>query len=160
MRNVLPRAIWSYTILIALWLALRMLFADRLWWLALLNTLALGLFVPLPALAIATLWRRPQVPLIGLALPAIAFVALYGELFLPGAGTPAGEPLVTAMTFNVLTSNKNTAAIVAAIRAGRPDIVGMQELTSGKRAALMSELEHEYPTTPSTPRNDSATSAC
>src|SRR5687768_10802441 len=49
---------WGYAALISIWLALRGLASDRLWWLALLNTDALMLFVPLAALLALALWRR------------------------------------------------------------------------------------------------------
>jgi endonuclease/exonuclease/phosphatase (EEP) superfamily protein YafD len=40
------------------------------------------------------------------------------------------------MTFNVLTSNKDAAAIVGAIQTANPDIVGFQELTRARKAAI------------------------
>ena len=49
------------------------------------------------------------------------------------------------MTFNVLTSNKDTDALVDAIRAAQPAILGMQELTNGKRAALRTGLGDQLP---------------
>jgi vancomycin resistance protein VanJ len=49
-RSLLAWLGWTYILLIALWLLLRLVFFDQLWWLALLNTVAEYLFVPLPAL--------------------------------------------------------------------------------------------------------------
>jgi endonuclease/exonuclease/phosphatase (EEP) superfamily protein YafD len=49
------------------------------------------------------------------------------------------------MTFNVLTSNKDTDALVSAVRAAQPDILGMEELTNGKRAALRAAFGSELP---------------
>lgn len=44
----------AYVLLIALWLLLRQAWFDQFWWLALLNTYALALFLPLvPLLLIA-----------------------------------------------------------------------------------------------------------
>jgi endonuclease/exonuclease/phosphatase (EEP) superfamily protein YafD len=138
---------WSYILLIALWLLLRWLFFDSLWWLALINTVAEYLFLPLPALLVASLWRRAWRLLLGLGLPIIAFVALFGALFLPkpAARLAGGQRSFTAMTFNVLTTNKDAAAIVGAIRAAKPDIVGFQELTRARKAAISAALEAEYP---------------
>jgi vancomycin resistance protein VanJ len=138
---------WTYILLIALWLLLRWLFFDAFWWLALLNTIAEYLFLPLPALLLAGMWWRRWRLLLGLVLPAIAFSALFGALLLPKpAARPApGAVVLTAMTFNVLTSNKDAAAIVGAIRAASPDIVGFQELPRARKTALSAALATEYP---------------
>jgi endonuclease/exonuclease/phosphatase (EEP) superfamily protein YafD len=136
----------AYAAFVALWLLLRALFFDGIWWLALANTLAEYLFLPLPVLLAAALWRRAWRLLPALALPAITFAALFGQLLLPRASAPrpAGTT-ITAMTFNVLTSNKDTGALARAIRAAQPDILGLQELTGGKRAALKAALGDELP---------------
>jgi vancomycin resistance protein VanJ len=149
MRKLSPLAWlgWGYILLIALWLVLRLLFFDSLWWLALVNTVAEYLFLPLPALLLAGLWRRAWGLLLGLCLPALAFAALFGALFLPkpAVGLTDGEHGITAMTFNVLTTNKDAAAIVGAIRAVNPDIVGFQELTRARKTAISAALEADYP---------------
>jgi hypothetical protein len=97
---------WSYILLITVWLVLRLLFFDQLWWLALVNTVAEYLFLPLPVLLLASLWRRSWRLLLGLCLPAIAFGALFGALFLPRPNARPVErtPDITVMTFNVLTT--------------------------------------------------------
>lgn len=138
-------ASWLYVALIGLWLALRASFFDQIWWLALLNSFALYLFLPLPLLLTGALWRRRMVDLLGLAVPTIAFGVLFGTL-LPRPSAPlAAQPSITAMSFNVLTSNKDTVALVDSIRAAQPDILGMQELTSGKRDALKAALGQQLP---------------
>jgi vancomycin resistance protein VanJ len=145
-RSIFAYLSWVYVGLSAAWLVLRAIFFDQIWWLALLNTFAIYLFVPLPPLLLAGLWRRRWVLLCGLALPAAAFFALFGALVLPKpTSVPASSTTITVMTFNVLTSNKNTDALVQAIHAVQPDILGMQELTSGKRAALRTALGDQLP---------------
>ena len=137
---------WIYVALIALWLVLRAIFFDQIWWLALLNTFAIYLFVALPLLLLASLWRRRWALVFGLAIPTTAFLALFGTLLLPKPNTlQIHDATITAMTFNVLTSNKDTDALVNAIRAAQPDILGMQELTSGKRAALRAAFGNQLP---------------
>jgi len=132
--------------MIALWLVLRAIFFDQIWWLALLNTFAIYLFVPLPLLLLAGLWRRHWALVIGLAIPTTAFFTLFGTLLLPKPTTlQIHDATITAMTFNLLTSNKDTDALVNAIRAAQPDILGMQELTNGKRAALRIAFSNELP---------------
>ena len=146
-RSWLARLGWAYTLLIVLWLLLRWLFFDALWWLALVNTVAEYLFLPLPALLAAGLWRRSWRLLLGLSLPAIAFGALFGALFLPKLPDRPAEHarVLTVMTFNVLTTNKDAAAIVGAIRAANPDVVGFQELTRARKAAISAALAADYP---------------
>jgi vancomycin resistance protein VanJ len=135
-----------YVALIALWLVLRAIFFDQIWWLALLNTFAIYLFVALPLLLLASLWRRRWALVFGLAIPTTAFLALFGTLLLPKPNTlQIHDATITAMTFNVLTSNKDTDALVNAIRVAQPDILGMQELTSRKRAALRTAFSNELP---------------
>jgi hypothetical protein len=120
---------WSYAGLLSAWLLLRLLLFDRLWWLALANTLAFYLFLPLLVAApLALAWRTRRL-LLALGLPCIVFVALFGELLAPPVARPlraATGPAFTAMTFNLLKRNMDHDAIVRAIHAGAPDIIGLQ----------------------------------
>jgi endonuclease/exonuclease/phosphatase (EEP) superfamily protein YafD len=137
---------WGYVALIASWLVLRALAFDRLWWLALLNTFALALFLPLVALLPLALWRRQTRLLLALALPLVAFVWLFGDVLLPPLAPPAtASPAITAMSFNVLWSNQDYPRIAQAIRAADPDIVALQELRPGHRQAIDAELGGDYP---------------
>lgn len=81
----LERITIGYTLLVVVWLALRNAFFDGLWWLALLNTFALALFLPLATLLPLALWQRLYWLLAALAVPLIAFAWLYGSLLLPGS---------------------------------------------------------------------------
>ena len=58
---------WLYVALIGLWLALRASYFDQIWWLAVLNSFALYLFLPLPLLLTAAPWRRRKDASIDLA---------------------------------------------------------------------------------------------
>jgi hypothetical protein len=89
---LLRRLGWGYVLIMALWLLLRLLLFDRLWWLALLNTLAFYLFVPLVCLIPAVIWLRQSRLLLGLALPLLVL------LIAPGLAPvqPAGARLRTA----------------------------------------------------------------
>jgi endonuclease/exonuclease/phosphatase (EEP) superfamily protein YafD len=145
-RSMLSHLGWIYVALIALWLMLRAIFFDQIWWLGLLNTFAIYLFVPLPLLLLAGLWQRRWALICGLAVPTAAFFILFGTLVLPKpASFQTHDATITVMTFNVLTSNKDTDALVDSIRAAQPDILGMQELTNGKRAALRTGLGDQLP---------------
>jgi len=145
-RSLLAWLGWSYVGLIVVWLLLRAIFFDQIWWLALLNTFAIYLFVPLLPLTLASLWQRRWALLFGLGVPTAVFFALFGPLVLPKpSNLQKADPALSVMTFNVLTSNKDTGALVQAVRAGLPDILGMQELTNSKRAALRSAFGDQLP---------------
>ena len=102
-RSILFWLITAYVTFITLWLVLRVLFFDRFWPLALLNTVAEFLFLPLPVFLLLGLGRRNWAGLLALIIPAAAFVVLFGELFLPRIAGPIegdAEPLITVMSFN------------------------------------------------------------
>src|SRR5262245_33997385 len=139
---------WGYVLLIAIWLLLRLLLCDRVWWLALINSLAFYLFVPLVFVLPAALWWRQSRLLLGLALPLLAFIAFFGALFVPPAARPrpqAQGPTLTAMSFNLLWSNRSYADIVQAIQTVAPDIIGFEEATPKTMAALLPRLASAYP---------------
>lgn len=130
-----------------LWLILRVLFFDQFWPLALLNTIAQYLFVPLPLLLIVSIWQRHWPSLLKLGIPTIAFVVLFGRLFWPSFSSVAEDnkqPL-TVMSFNVLYSNKAHKAIVQSIQVASPDLIGFQELTQASAKEIVKALESEYP---------------
>lgn len=138
---------WTYTLAIALWLLLRALFFDRFWWLAMANTVAIYLFLPLVLLIPLALWCRAWPLLLGLCLPLLAFGYFFGALFIPvpAAKDEAPGELITALTLNVLWTNDDDAAIIAAIRHARPDLIGLQEITPAAAGRLIPLLSAEYP---------------
>lgn len=139
---ILTWLVTSYVIFITVWLILRGLFFDRLWPLVLLNTIAEYLFVPLPLLLIIAVWQRHRSSLLGLSLPTIAFIILFGELLLPfpSSAKDNHKQTITAMSFNILYNNKAYGAIVGSIQAASPDLVGFQELTQTSAQEIIYEL--------------------
>jgi vancomycin resistance protein VanJ len=139
---------WAYAGLLAVWLLLRALLFDQLWWLALANTLALYLLLPLLIVVPLALIGRARRLLLALTPPCVAFVMLFGDLLVPPVVRPAqgaAGPALTAMTFNLLWDNADDDAIVRAIRAAAPDIIGFQEVTAQRAAALAGRLRDAYP---------------
>src|SRR5688572_7670691 len=136
----------AYVLLMALWLLLRLIWFDRLWWLALLNTFALALFLPLVLLIPLALWRRRRRLLIGLLLPLAAFGWHFGDLLLPPRpAQPAAGSMITAMTFNVLWSNDDYGRIAGVLQAAGPDIVALQELRPQHLPAIQARLDAPFP---------------
>ena len=145
--SILARLVTLYVTFIVLWLFFRVLFFDRLWPLALLNTVAEYLFVPLPLFLVVSIWQRHRPSLFKLGIPIVAFVVLFGELFwlpFPSSAQDTGQ-LVTVMSFNVLCKNEDYQAIIRSVQSASPDIVGFQELRLESAKAIAGALETEYP---------------
>jgi endonuclease/exonuclease/phosphatase (EEP) superfamily protein YafD len=139
-----------YTALFTLWVLLRILFFDRFWPLALVNTFAEYLFAPLPLLVLAAVLKRNWRLLVPLLIPSLTFTVVFGELFLPRPADYSTRRLpdhltIAIMSFNVLWSNTDYPAIAASVRAASPDIVGFQELHPENFNGVVRELEAEYP---------------
>lgn len=133
---------WGYVLFAGAWLGLRLLFFDRLWWVALINYIGIYWFIPLPILIAFALGLRYWRLLLGLVIPVLAFLGLYGAFFLPSLRQ--GEETLTIMSFNVWDSNSDKQAIARSIRIADSDIVGLQEIDSETIAALVQELLAEY----------------
>jgi endonuclease/exonuclease/phosphatase (EEP) superfamily protein YafD len=128
------------------WLAARAIFADGHWVLFLLNALGFYWFMPLLVVGGVAAIARSRWLGMGVALGGLAWVGLFGGLFLPRfPAARAGGPILRVMTYNMLGYTHHPEAVVAAIRAARADIVGIQELNSGAARALQTELITEYP---------------
>jgi vancomycin resistance protein VanJ len=138
----------SYIALLLVWWLLRLVFLDGLWWLALINTFALALFVPGVLLTPLALWSRRYWLLCALVLPVALFVWLFGETLLPPASVGAvdeGRTTITVMSFNVLWSNQEYDRIAEVIATADPDIVGFQELRPEHLPAINARLPGAYP---------------
>ena len=146
-RSVFSITVSIYALLIVVWLIARFIFFDQFWLLALPNTIAQYLFLPLPLLLIMSIWRRDVIALAKLSLPLVSFALLFGHLFWPIFPDQVSndEQSITVMNFNVLHRNKAYEAIVESIRSSNPDIVGFQELGSDSAASIVEQLEVEYP---------------
>ena len=174
--------VWFYSGLIGTWAVLRWIFADQIWWLGLVNALALYLFLPLaillplavlhavgsatlgkqlrshPALGSApkrTWWRSP---LVALAIPLSIFSGFWGKQFIPPAlkAPPQQGTTFEVMTFNTLFNNQDTAKIVDMLAETRPDILALQEIHPKNRDAVLAALG-DYPYSVYHPNTDKHT---
>jgi vancomycin resistance protein VanJ len=124
---------WIYVFAIGLWFCLRLIFRDRVWWLALINTFTFYLFTPLlifiPLAIGQAIGQRQKRLLIGLAMPVILLCSLFGQQFLPNWNTTKpNHILLKLMSFNLRWDNENYAAIARSIRTANPDVIGLQEM--------------------------------
>lgn len=137
---------WEYFTLLFGWAIAYALFGDRMWWLFMLNALAVWLFAPLPVVfLIACLVRRAEV-WAGIVLAFLLGVALFGSLYVPRlpVSAPSGQ-VVTVMTYNVMGFNQRPDRVVDTILAADADIVTLQELNPAVAAAIGEMLRAEYP---------------
>src|SRR5690242_2079089 len=80
----------AYILGVAGLLILRILLGDSLWWLALVNTFVIWMFLPVPVvLLFSLLMRRRRLVIASLALLLIALLWL-GPTYLPKAATQPG----------------------------------------------------------------------
>ncbi len=136
----------GYSFLIMVWFGSRLLFFDTVWWLALVNTAALFLFVPLPILLGTAAFSTNRKQWSILVIPTAVFLLLYGRLLLPQFSSPAANPTtLRVMTFNLLYENKEVETIAQVILASQVDIVGVQETTQFHAHQLGELLTTQFP---------------
>ena len=105
------------------------------------------LFVPIPIVFLICVLLREWKALIILAIPVLAFLFLYGRLLIPSkqAEHRADAISLRAMTFNVLYTNSDQAAVAQVIKDSGADFVGLQELTPPNATSLNELLSDEFP---------------
>ena len=134
-----------YAIMPVIYIVLRVL-AGRDYWLV----ATMGNFIHLPlclsfplVLMVLALRRWRLMPL--LAVQIVAFVWLFGGLFVPkNPDIPDGVRL-RVMTFNIASYISDPTDITRAIRESDADIVGMQETSEDHAAYLDEHLADIYP---------------
>jgi vancomycin resistance protein VanJ len=134
-------------VFIIIWMAARLLIFDQFWLVALANTVAEYLFVPLPVLLFISIWRRDWVSLAELCAPLLFFVLMFGHLFWPPASNERvdDQQAITLMSFNVRHRNTAYEAIIDSIQSANPDVLGVQELEPPMAASMVQALESDYP---------------
>ncbi len=146
MCKVTSRLAWAYVIFFIAWQLLRLIFFDRLWWVALINMCTLYLFLPLIFLFPLALGCRLWKAAIGLCLPLGVCLALYTPFFLPNFITASSsQPSINLMTFNMLFHNYDYDAVAKIIEKNAPDIIGMQEIPISTPPQLIEKLTPNYP---------------
>lgn len=135
-----------YLTLLLGWVICRFAFEDRWWWLVLLNSFAVYLFVPLPGLMLVLPFVRRRAVGLGGLIALLLAAHLFGGLFLPRDGkAQAALNTVTVMTYNVLGSNERSNDVVDAIRSAGADVVALQELSPVVAQAIREGLTGDFP---------------
>lgn len=139
---------WSYLLSLLLWLSLRLLFFDRFWWLALLNTFAPYLFLPLVILLPLALWYRRRTLFFGMILGCLLFVLLFQprlNFFSKAVSINPADSVLKVMSFNLLWSNQDYAKIAQLLRQTKPDLLGVQELQPNQLTNFLKAIAPNYP---------------
>jgi endonuclease/exonuclease/phosphatase (EEP) superfamily protein YafD len=138
----------SYLYLVCLfaWLVLQTLFNDRWWWMFLLNSFAVYLFLPAFIVLPFGILARKRLLWMGASVVLLPGFMMYGELLLPpGSQAQASGTTLTVMTYNVLGYNTNSKGVVEAIRQSGADVVALQELNPLIANAIQNDLSQQYP---------------
>jgi len=138
----------GYTLFIGLWVFTRLLFGDRFLLLAVLNTFAEYLFIPLPFVILESLYHRNRFTPI-LAIPAGFFIMLWGAQYLPSPLPTYWQetPRLRVMTYNVQSANQAPHLLATSILNEFPDLVGFQELSRRNLPTLQEDIKTRLPYT-------------
>ena len=138
---------WTYAAAILTFFALRALFPELPPPLALLNSLAPFVFLPLLLFVPLALWARSRSALIAGAIVLILFAGLYGPLFVPrpASGGCEANPGLRVMTLNLGWHLGRGDDLLAIIEEQGPDVVGVQEITPAMAALFEQRLQATYP---------------
>ena len=138
---------WSYACLVALWLILHAWLGDSIWWLALVNAFVPFIFALLPLLVLAALALRRRALLLSVVPPAVVFLLLFGQLFLPRLSphVAASTTAITVTSFNVWAFSCTPDTLDAVLGDGSADIVALQEVGPQMRELLAHEGWDRYP---------------
>jgi endonuclease/exonuclease/phosphatase (EEP) superfamily protein YafD len=137
---------WIYLGLLFLWLGFNIFANEQFTLIALINYLAVYLFLPLFILLIIAIACRNWYLGIGFLVGLLVFLLLWGAQFTPRISRiSTGQPTLTVMTYNVLAWHNYIDPILDTIKFENPDILLLQELNTNLANALQVELSDIYP---------------
>jgi endonuclease/exonuclease/phosphatase (EEP) superfamily protein YafD len=146
LRSLLLAACWIYTALLFGWLVTYLVIGERFGIIAIVNLLAVYLFLPLPLVILVSVFLRRIRLFTTSGLAVVAFLWLWGGVFWPKP-TPAhaGYNLLSVMTYNVLGLHESVHPQLEVIHAENPDVLFIQELNPTLAIAIQRELRSKYP---------------
>jgi vancomycin resistance protein VanJ len=134
-----------YLLMMLAWLALRFIAGDAFWWLSLINSFSLYLFVPLAVTLPIALWLRSPLVVVGNLLLAAALVVLAAPMFTARQRVSAAGPTLSVTTFNMLATNPDPVPLEAWLRDYKPDVVLLQEIIPEYAQNGVRRLRDLYP---------------
>jgi endonuclease/exonuclease/phosphatase family metal-dependent hydrolase len=145
--NLVALAIGAYGVVLALYLALKIVVGGRWPVVAFLDSLVPLLLVPsLAFMPVCLMWRRRRAAL-ALAPAVLTFVVAYGPLFVPRApgAVPSGAQPFSLLSYNLHAESEQLAPMMTVIREADADIVALQELSPAAAGRFAAELADLYP---------------
>ncbi len=135
-----------YLLGIPLYWLLRWSVRDAWWPVALLNSFAIFLFIPLPLVLLLSLLARSGLALRRLLPPLLVALIWFGIPLLPKNNPIPDEPVLRVMTLNILRLNFAPERILAYVEQVQPDIVFLQEIERGStQQTTLLALNEAYP---------------
>lgn len=146
MTNVLSTCVLIYVEFLLIWFVLWLIpGGDRFWWMSVLNSVPLYLFLPLPFCILVAALLRNRVLVVITLLPLVIFVTLFGAYYRPKLAQGEAETDLRVMTYNVLFSNEAYDAVAQVILSQQPDLVALQEVQPQMMQELQQRLQAVYP---------------
>jgi endonuclease/exonuclease/phosphatase (EEP) superfamily protein YafD len=143
---VCGRLFYIYSAIVLLWFVSRLFLGDRFWWLYVINSLALYLFIPLPVMWVLSYFLRKKLLHLLTILITIIGLQSFGLLFLPKiAWVRPSSTGFSVMTYNVFGYNDNISGVLDSIKSSGADVVAIQELSHDLAEALETDLVSDYP---------------
>lgn len=128
------------------WLGIYLLMGDRFPVIALLNFVAIYLFVPLVFVLLVAIVCKNRWLGVAVIFGLLALLFLWGDHFIPtNHQNPEGKPTLRMMTYNVLAWHNQYEPILETIQFENPDVLLIQELNTGLADILESDLIGQYP---------------
>lgn len=139
-------AVWVYFTFLFAWCLLYWGTRDQIAYLALINTLAVYLFFPMPVVLIwAVLDRRREI-WTGLTIEFLVFISLWGGLFTPNSfHAETDSPMLSVMTYNILGRHVQHGPLMDVIQSEDPDVVFLQELNPLVAEEFQGGFQDLYP---------------
>jgi len=137
----------AYGLSIVLHLTIFLIFGERWAWIEFLNTFAQVMWIPVFVLMPICLFMR-EWRLSAMMFPAlIAFIWLWGDLFLPKPDVIPQENdiAIRVLSYNMYANNSEVDAFINMIQEVDADIVALQELHYPQAEILATEFEEVYP---------------
>ncbi|MBX3085796.1 MAG: endonuclease/exonuclease/phosphatase family protein [Anaerolineae bacterium] len=143
-RNLIKTICVLYLIALTVYLPLRFIIGDGVWWLSMINAIALMLFVPLIIIIPILGLLRSRFVLLGAAMVGVCVVWLT-PYYLPKAVAASDHPTLKVITFNMWRFNPDVPRLESWLREKQADMVFLQEITPEYAADEVKRLADVYP---------------
>lgn len=145
LRTVVSLVSGGYALLLGIYLVVRFVLGDRVWWLAFFHNYLPFYFLPLPILLIAALLARARRGLLLTMLLLVVGVLKFAPFYLPKPTVSVSGTPLKVISFNMWGSNPPQEDIVDWLLTQDADVVLLQEITPDWVDNQVPELLDSYP---------------